>query len=335
MIVKIGSHRITEKNPFIIAEAGINHNGEMALAKELIAQAKKAGAHAVKFQTYKTENLLIKNKKTKELFNELKSYELTYEQFSDLMKFAKKENIIFLSTPDDIESFGFLHSLRLPAYKIGSGEINNYYFQSMIARTGKPVLLSTGTADEDEIFRAFSTVYSVNRRIIIMHCVSQYPAESSSMNLNYIKTLKKKYKVNIGLSDHSLSTIAPSIAVSLGASVIEKHFTLDNNMKGPDHAMSLDIEGFSVMTAMIRQAVELLGNEQKTITDAEKRLKKEIRKSIYSKREIEIGETLDDENTVLLRPQLGLRASDYIYFKGKQFKRKKNAYKPVRAQDVE
>lgn len=335
MIVKISRHRLSNRNPFIIAEAGVNHNGQLTLAKELIVQAKKAGAHAVKFQTYKTENLLIKNRKTKDLFNELKSYELSYDQFRQLMKFAKKENIIFLSTPDDIESFRFLKSIRVPAYKIGSGEINNYYFQSMIAQTGKPVLFSTGTADDDEIFRAFSNIYTVNRKVIMMHCVSEYPADISSMNLNYIKSLKKRYKVDIGLSDHSHSLIAPSIAVSLGASVIEKHFTLDRAMKGPDHMMSLDSDEFTQMTQMIGETVQLLGDDKKIITDREKQLKKSIRKSIYSKREIEIGEKLNDDNTVLLRPQLGLRASDYLYFKGKCFKRRKNAYKPVRAQDVE
>ncbi len=335
MVIKIAQHKISDNNPFIIAEAGVNHNGSMELARELINQAKRCGAHAVKFQTYRTENLLIKNKKTKELFNELKSYELSYDEFGELMKFSRKEGIIFLSTPDDVESFKYLRKIKVPAYKIGSGEIDNYYFQKLIAETGKPVILSTGTGDEDEIYNAYSNIYAVNKKLIIMHCVSEYPAEDNTMNLRYIRTLKKKYKLPVGLSDHSKSLLAPSIAVSMGASIIEKHFTLDNELKGPDHSMSLDPVNFSLMCGLIKETVTLLGNKEKRVTYNENKLKKLIRKSIYSTKEIEENDLLDTENTILLRPQLGLKASDYEYFLNKRFKKKKNAFKPVRAQDVE
>ncbi len=320
--------------PFIIAEAGINHNGSIDLAMEMIRQAKHIGADAVKFQTYKTENLLIKNKKTRELFNELKKYELSYDDFRKLIAFAKKEGIIFLSTPDDIESFRFLHSMKIPCFKIGSGEIDNYYFLKMIAKANRTIIMSLGTANDEEIYKAYKAVYSINKKLILMHCISAYPSPIEHLNLKCIAALKMKYKLNIGFSDHSTSLLAPAIAVSIGASVIEKHFTLDNGLKGPDHKISLNPENFSIMINNIKDVLIMLGAGKKPIIKQEEIIKKEIRKSIYTNSEIKEGDTLSTDNTVLLRPQMGLTAAKYEYFTGKRFRKNKNAYKPVRAVDL-
>ncbi len=334
MIVKIKDKKIKEDTPFIIAEAGINHNGNIDLAMEMIRQAKLIGADAIKFQTYKTENLLIKNKKTKELFNELKKYELSYDDFRKLILFAKKQGIIFLSTPDDIESFKFLYSMKIPSFKIGSGEIDNYYFLKMIAKANRTIILSLGTANDEEVYKAYKAIYSINKKLILMHCISAYPAPIEHLNLKHIAVLKKKYRVNIGFSDHSTSLLAPAIAVSMGASVIEKHFTLDNGLNGPDHKMSLNPENFLIMINNIKDILLMLGTGKKPIIRQEEIIKKEIRKSIYTNSEIKEGDTLSINNTVLLRPQMGLTAAKYEYFAGKKFKKNKNAYKPIRAEDL-
>lgn len=335
MIVKIKDRKVSNEKPFIIAEAGINHNGSIDLAMEMIRQAKLIGADAIKFQTYKTENLLIKNKKTKELFNELKKYELSYDDFRKLIIFSKKEGIIFLSTPDDIESFRFLYSMKVPAFKIGSGEIDNYYFLKMIAKANRTIIMSLGTASNDEIYKAYKAVYSINKKLILMHCISAYPAPIEYLNLKYIVALKRKYKLNIGFSDHSTSLLAPVVAVSMGASVIEKHFTLDNGLKGPDHKMSLNPENYSKMISNINDVLLMLGAGKKPIMKREEIMKKKIRKSIYTNSEIKEGDILSADNTVLLRPQMGLTAAKYEYFIGKKFRKNKNSYKPVRAGDLE
>lgn len=335
MIIKIKNFKISNERMFVIAEAGINHNGEMELAKELIIQAAKCGADAVKFQTYRTENLLVKNRKTKGLFQELKQYELSYEDFTVLRDFAENVGIIFLSTADDLESLKFLSSLKLPAYKIGSGEMDNYLMLKKTAMLRKPVLLSTGASTEEELFQAYRTIARLNRKVIIMHCVSDYPAAAQNLNLNYIKHLIEHLKVPVGLSDHSASLIAPAMASYMGASVIEKHFTLDNRLAGPDHSFSLAPDAFSIMVANIREAEIMRGKGKKLMTKGETELQGKIRKSIYSTSEIEEGEPLNMDNTKLLRPVLGISAAKYEYFLGKKFITSKNAYKPVRPKDIE
>ncbi|MFO8061611.1 MAG: N-acetylneuraminate synthase family protein [bacterium] len=335
MIIQIHRHKITQENPFIIAEAGINHNGDMDTARALIDSAGEAGAHCIKFQTYKTSNLLIKNKKTQELFEELQSYELSYDNFRELKDYAVKRNIIFMSTPDDRESLEFLVSINVPALKIGSGEIDNYHFLKRAADYPKPIIVSTGTASKKEIEKTYKIVRRRNKKLILMHCVSSYPASIEDLNLNFISVMKKRYNIPVGFSDHSMSLLAPAVGVAKGASVIEKHFTLDNSMKGPDHSMSLNPSQFRDMVDNIQDAVKMLGNSDKVIASSEKRIIKGIRKSIYTTRPIEKGEKITSDNTVLLRPAISLAASTYEHFLGKRVRRKKNAYKPLRSSDVE
>ena len=335
MIIQIHRHRIGQEDPFIIAEAGINHNGDMDTALALIDSAGEAGAHCIKFQTYKTANLLIKNKKTKELFEELQSYELSYENFRELRDYAVRKNIIFMSTPDDIESLEFLMSINVPALKIGSGEIDNYHFLKKAADYPKPIIVSTGTASKKEIEKAYKIIRRRNKKLILMHCVSSYPASIEDLNLNFISVMEKRYNIPIGFSDHSMSLLAPAVGVAKGASVIEKHFTLDNYMKGPDHRMSLNPSQFSQMVDNIQETSKMLGKSDKIIASSEKKIIKRIRKSIYTAEPIEKGEKISSDNTVLLRPAISLAASTYEHFLGKRVKKKKNAYKPLRSGDVE
>ncbi|MEJ5307507.1 MAG: N-acetylneuraminate synthase family protein [candidate division WOR-3 bacterium] len=335
MVIKIKNRIIKKGDIFIIAEGGVNHNGDMNLAKELIVKAKEAGADAIKFQTYKTEKLIIKNKKTENFFNMIKRLELSEEDFIKLKDFAIKNDIIFLSTPDEEDSLNFLLSLNLPAIKIGSGEANNIDFLIKVAKTKKVVLISTGCCNEEEIDRIYQTVYPLNKKMILMHCISEYPAKIESLNLQFIKKMIKKYNCPIGFSDHTTSIFTPSIAYILGATVIEKHFTLDKNLPGPDHSSSLDVGEFKSMVNLIYETKEALGKDIRKITESEDRMRKFIRKSLFSKSEIKKGETLTKENTILLRPEIGIRADQATKVYGKRIKIKKNKFKPIFSNEID
>ena len=334
MILRIKNKIISKHSPFIIAEAGINHNGDIDIAKELILKAKESGADCIKFQTYKTENLIIKNQKTMTFFNEIKRCELTHSQFKDLKDFSIRNDIIFMSTPDDEESLEFLLTLSIPAIKIGSGEMNNLRFLELAAKSKKVILLSTGASTEEEIDKAFETVNKSNKKIVLMHCISEYPADLRSLNLRFIKYMSFKYKCMIGFSDHSTSLIAPVVAFLNGASVIEKHFTLDNEIEGPDHKFSLNPLSFRQMVKNIKEAETAMGEEKKKITAKESEMRTFIRKSVFSKSNIKKGEELNDKNTILLRPQLGIKANDYFDILGKRVINKINKYKPIYSKDI-
>ncbi|MEO0281001.1 MAG: N-acetylneuraminate synthase family protein [candidate division WOR-3 bacterium] len=335
MVIKIKNRIIRKGDFFIIAEGGVNHNGDINLAKELIVKAKEAGADAIKFQTYKTEKLIIKNKKTEDFFNMIKRLELSEKDFIELKDFAIKNDIIFLSTPDEEESLKFLLSLNLPAIKIGSGEANNIDFLINVAKTKKVVLISTGCCNEEEIDRIYKTIYPLNKKMILMHCISEYPASIESLNLQFIKKMVKKYNCPIGFSDHTTSIFTPSIAYILGATVIEKHFTLDKNLPGPDHSSSLDFEEFKNMVELLYETKKALGKDIRKITEKEDRIRKFIRKSLFSKTEIKKGKTLTKENTILLRPEIGIRADQSLKVYGKRIKVKKNKFKPIFSNEID
>lgn len=329
MIVKIKNKVIKKGEIFIIAEGGVNHNGDINLAKELIVKAKEAGADAIKFQTYKTEKLVIKNSKTEDFFKMIKDLELSEKDFIELKEYAVKNDIIFLSTPDEEDSLKFLMSLNLPAIKIGSGEANNLPFLKKVAKTKKTLLISTGCCTEDEIDRIYKTVYPINKKLVLLHCISEYPADIDSLNLNFIKKMIKKYNCPIGFSDHTTSIFTPSIAYILGATVIEKHFTLDKNLPGPDHKSSLDFKEFKSMVEILSETKKALGKDIRKITPREDKIRKFIRKSLFSKDELKSGEILTPQNTILLRPEIGIRADQAELIYGKRIKVKKNRYKPI------
>ena len=286
MKIRIEDKLIGEEEPcFIIAEAGVNHNGSVELAKKLIDAAKDAGADAVKFQTFKAENVVVKDAQKAEYQKEttgegsqyemIKKLELTEEDFRELADYAKEKDIMFLSSPFDKDSIDLLNELDVPAFKVGSGEITNFPLLRYIAKKGKPIILSTGMSTLGEIEEALDVIRSEGvEDIALLHCVSNYPARIEDVNLRAMGTLKQAFKLPVGFSDHTLGITAPIAAVALGACVIEKHFTLDRNLPGPDHKASLEADELKEMVKAIREVEKVLGNGIKRPTKEEEEIKK-------------------------------------------------------------
>lgn len=318
------------KKVLIIAEAGVNHNGDLNLAKKLIEQAAKAGADVVKFQTFKAEDCVsIKAKKAKyQLENTakdesqlemIKKLELSREAHFELVKHCKKHNIAFLSTPFDLESVAFLQSLNLSYFKIPSGEITNLPYLKAVARCKKKVLLSTGMANLAEIEAALEILRKNGTRdITLLHCTTEYPAPFEEVNLNAIKTLKEAFKLKVGYSDHTKGIVAALGAVALGAVVIEKHFTLDKTMEGPDHKASLEPSELKELCEGIRTLEKALGNGIKKASKSEAKNIIIARKSLVAKCEIKKGDKFSEQNLTTKRPGSGISAMRYEEYLGKR-----------------
>ena len=310
------------KKTYIIAEVGINHNGNFDNAKKLILAAKKCGASAVKFQIYIPEEVVTnelkmatyqkKNLRSKKLkmIDMIKKYELSQLQHKKLFLFAKKNKIDFISSAFDLNSLEFLiRDLNLKIIKIPSGEITNYPYLKIIAKTKKKVILSTGMSNIKEIKQAVKVLTSEKlprKNLYILHCNTAYPTPYKDVNLNVINQLKKDLKLPIGYSDHSLGVEVSVAAVSLGAIIIEKHFTLNKNWEGPDQKSSLDIKEFENLVKSIRNIEESLGSKIKKITKSEKKNLFYARKSIVAKKNILKGEKYSNENLTIKRPAGGL-----------------------------
>ncbi|EAL3926885.1 N-acetylneuraminate synthase [Campylobacter upsaliensis] len=318
------------KKVLIIAEAGVNHNGDINLAKKLIEQAAKAGADVVKFQTFKANSCVsVSAKKAKyqlettvkeeSQLEMIKKLELSYESHFELMKHCKKHGIAFLSTPFDLESVEFLRGLDLPYFKIPSGEITNLPYLKAVAKCKKKVLLSTGMANLGEIEAAL-TILRKNgtRNITLLHCNTEYPTPFEDVNLNALKTLKEAFKLEVGYSDHTEGIVASLGAVALGAVVIEKHFTLDKTMEGPDHRASLEFEELRALCKGIRELEKALGSGIKKASKSEAKNKIIARKSLVAKREIQKGEKFSIENLTTKRPGSGISAMRYEEYLGKR-----------------
>ncbi|EAL3909513.1 N-acetylneuraminate synthase [Campylobacter upsaliensis] len=318
------------KKVLIIAEAGVNHNGDINLAKKLIEQAAKAGADVVKFQTFKANSCVsVSAKKAKyqlettakeeSQLEMIQKLELSYESHFELMKHCKKHGIAFLSTPFDLESVEFLRGLDLPYFKIPSGEITNLPYLKAVAKCKKKVLLSTGMANLGEIEVAL-TILRKNgtRNITLLHCNTEYPTPFEDVNLNALKTLKEAFKLEVGYSDHTEGIVASLGAVALGAVVIEKHFTLDKTMEGPDHRASLEFEELRALCKGIRALEKALGSGIKKASKSEAKNKIIARKSLVAKREIQKGEKFSIENLTTKRPGSGISAMRYEEYLGKR-----------------
>ncbi|EAH9987878.1 N-acetylneuraminate synthase [Campylobacter upsaliensis] len=318
------------KKVLIIAEAGVNHNGDINLAKKLIEQAAKAGADVVKFQTFKANSCVsVSAKKAKyqlettakeeSQLEMIQKLELSYESHFELMKHCKKHGIAFLSTPFDLESVEFLRGLDLPYFKIPSGEITNLPYLKAVAKCKKRVLLSTGMANLGEIEAAL-TILRKNgtRNITLLHCNTEYPTPFEDVNLNALKTLKEAFKLEVGYSDHTEGIAASLGAVALGAVVIEKHFTLDKTMEGPDHRASLEFEELRALCKGIRELEKALGSGIKKASKSEAKNKIIARKSLVAKREIQKGEKFSIENLTTKRPGSGISAMRYEEYLGKR-----------------
>lgn len=308
---------LLKNKTFVIGEAGINHNGKLSLALKLVDKAKEAGVTAVKFQTFKAEALDSRKAKVK-IFKKL---ELSKQDFIKLKKYCDKKGLIFLSTPHSPEAIGFLEPL-VPCYKIGSADLTNIPFLEKVASKKKPIILSTGMASLSEIRKVVRAIKKQrNTKIILLQCTTCYPCPLEEVNLQAITTLKKEFGLPVGLSDHTLSTVVPALAVALGAQVIEKHFTLARTLPGPDHAASLTPEELKQMVKAIREAEKALGSPLKKPTKNESKIKKLVRKSIVAKMALAKGTVLKKEMLTIKRPGTGIEPKDLDKVIGKKTKR--------------
>jgi N,N'-diacetyllegionaminate synthase len=331
--IKIENRYVGEGCPcFLIAEAGVNHNGKLSIAKKLVDVAVSAGADAVKFQTAKAEDVVvdgvqiadyaIKNigKNITQLAM-IKKLVLPYEDFIILKEYCTKKGIIFLSTPHSIDAIDFLDDL-VPAFKIGSGDITNIPALKHAARKGKPIILGTGMSTMLEIKNAIAAVKSEkNNQIVVLHCTTNYPCPLDEVNLRAMITMQKELGCFVGYSDHTLGVTVPVMAVSLGAVVIEKHFTLNRNLSGPDHKASLTPDELKTMVQEIRNVETALGSSDKKPTTSEKKIMKLVRKSIVAKGDVEKGIILTKDMLSIKRPGTGLPPTELEKIIGKKTKR--------------
>ena len=319
-----------EKKVFFIAEAGVNHNGKLKNALKLIDIASKAGADAIKFQTWKTDLLMTKvtkttlyqkkNTKYKSQYEMAKKLELKYDEFLSLKNYCNKRNIMFLSTADDFESADFLRNLQ-EIFKIGSGEINNYPFLKYIGSFKKKIILSTGISTMSEIKKATDTLLIAGTKknnITLLHCNSEYPSPYEDINLLAMKSIQDKFKLNVGYSDHSLGTEVSIAAVALGAVVIEKHFTFNTEAIGPDHKSSIGPKELKKLINSIRIVEKSLGNSIKKPTKSEIKNINSIRKSIVAKNNICKGDIFDENNLTVKRPGTGKSPMMWLKIMGKK-----------------
>jgi len=303
---------------FVIAEAGVNHNGSLKLAKELVDAAKDAGADCVKFQTFVSKNIVSKNAVKAEYQKQqtepqesqqdmLKKLELSFDEFVELNEYCKSKSIEFMSTAFDFESIDFLDSLEMGTWKIPSGEITNLPYLIKVAKLNKPVILSTGMSTMEDIRSAVEIIKENGvSDLTILHCTTEYPTPFEDVNLKAMNTIREEFNVNIGYSDHTKGIEVPIAAVALGATVIEKHFTLDRNMEGPDHKASLEPNELKAMVDSIRHIELALGNGMKQPAESEKKNMAVVRKSIVAKYNIKKGEVLTEDNLTVKRPGSGI-----------------------------
>lgn len=325
-----------KKKTFIIAEAGVNHNGSLKTAKKLIYNAKIIGADAIKFQTFKAENLSTKNSpkanyqkklihKNETQFKMLKKLELSKKMHYKCIEYCKKVKITFLSSAFDLESLDFLKKIKIPIFKVPSGELTNYLYLKRLGSFNKKIYLSTGMSNLKEIDQAIKTLIKFGtpkKKISLLHCNTEYPTPFKDANLKSIITLKKKFNLEVGYSDHTESIEASLAAVALGASIIEKHFTLDRKMYGPDHLTSLETNEFEQLIKKIRNIETSLGNGIKRASKSEKKNLKIVRKSIVASKKINKGEKFNYENLTVKRPGTGINPMNISKIVGKVAKKK-------------
>ena len=305
---------------YIIAEAGVNHNGTLEHALRLCDAAKEAGVDAIKFQTWKTANIVTVQARqaayqaentgvNESQYEMLKRLELSYDNFRHIQNYCKNIGIEFLSTPDEEESLEFLMSLDLPFIKVGSGEVTNISYLRKIASYSKPVILSTGMSTLAQVAMAYDTLLQAGApKVSLLHCTTNYPCPYEEVNLCAMQTLKEAFKCQVGYSDHTMGTEIPVAAVAMGAEIIEKHFTLDRTMAGPDHKASLKPDELKLMVEQIRHVEVGLGDGVKCPNRSEAENAKVVQKSILAKRPIKKGEILTEEMLVAKRADGGISA---------------------------
>lgn len=323
----------------IIAEAGVNHNGSMVLAKKLIDAAIYSGADYIKFQSFKTDKLVSINARQavyqqkniigtdNSQYSMLKKLELSPDQHFELISYCNDKGIKFFSTAFDIDSINFLAKLKLGLWKIPSGEITNYPYLKTIALRHEPVILSTGMCDMADIDAALSVLlnFGMNKeQISILHCNTEYPTPMKDVNLRAMNSIAEKFGVKVGYSDHTIGIEVPIAAVALGASIIEKHFTLDRNMEGPDHKASLEPDELKTMVNAIRNIEKALGSKNKNVTESEKKNITAARKSIVALTSINEGDIFTEHNLTIKRPGVGISPMLWESVIGQKSKRSYN-----------
>jgi N,N'-diacetyllegionaminate synthase len=331
---------------YIIAEIGVNHCGNLKIAKKLIDVAKSAGANAIKFQTYITENLVRKkeallpyqkknflNKKKINQYTMLKKLQLSQKHHLYLFKYCKKKKIDFLSTPYDLDSAKFLFKLGLKKMKISSSDFNNLILIKYLLNKNIKLIISTGATSLEEIENLLIKLRNKKKLIEFLHCISYYPVSVKDLNLSVIKKLKSKLKMNFGFSDHSLSIFTGGFAVNFGATIIEKHITLKRNMLGPDHKASLEPSEFNQYVKGIREAESCIGNGIKDIKNIEKRTRKLMRKSLVLINDKKKGERLIAKDISFMRPANGISPFYIDEILNKKIKRNLKASKVLQWKD--
>lgn len=329
--LSIGKHRIGPGHPtFIIAEAGVNHNGDPQLARNLVDAAAESGAQAVKFQTFKAEKLVTRSASRADYqvenlgedgsqFDMLKRLELKYEFHRELMDYAESKGLVFLSTPFDLEAIEFLSDLGVAAFKAGSGDLTNLPYLDKMARQGRPVIISTGMANLEESREAVESIAATgNMDLVVLHCTTNYPCPLSEVNLAAMQTLQRELGVLVGYSDHTVGTLVPKIAVAAGAQVIEKHFTLDKNMEGPDHRASLEPAELAKMVREIKEMEEVMGSGEKVPNASEEKIMQVVRKSVVAAVDIPQGTVLSAEMLTIKRPGTGLHPRTFSQIIGQK-----------------
>jgi N,N'-diacetyllegionaminate synthase len=336
-----------EDKIYIIAEAGVNHNGSLELAKQLIDAGKKAGVDCVKFQTWKTEELLtedapkadyqLKNDGDSSQFEMLKKLELSYADFKELKAYSESIGVDFLSTPDEKKSLDFLvDDLNIKLIKVGSGEVSNLLYLKQIAQKKLPVILSTGMSNMADVERAYYTLIENGApEVALLHCTSEYPAPLNTVNLKAMDTLKSVFQTIVGYSDHTEGIAISLAAAARGARIIEKHFTMDKTMEGPDHVASIDPTELKALVDGIR-AIELsLGDGIKRIQSVEKGTQKVVQKGIYTTQNLKAGTVITEEMLVGKRPVVELSIDEYEKLIGKKIVTDLSKNQAIKLSDID
>lgn len=317
---------------FVIAEAGVNHNGDLALARQMVDVASQCGADAIKFQTFKAERLVTSQApkaryqaaatgRDETQLEMLRRLELDFDSYPRLLEDCRSRALTFMSTPFDSESADFLDQLGMTIFKIASGEITNLPFLKHVAGKGKPMILSTGMSTLGEVDQAVQTIRGAgNEFLAVLQCTSEYPAAPQTINLRAMTTMAQAFAIPVGFSDHSEGIEIALAAAALGANIIEKHFTLDKNLPGPDHRASLEPEDLAKLVAGIRKVEAALGHGRKEPADGEMSTAAVVRKSLASQVDIPCGTILAQDHITTLRPGTGLPPSMLAYVLGRKAK---------------
>ena len=346
--IRIGDRLVGGNEPcFIIAEAGVNHNGEIDLAKKLVDAASEAGADAVKFQTFVVEECTPRflekvdyqkrnSGSDESMYEMLKGLEFGLNDFVEIKEYCDEKKIMFISTPCDFKAVEILDDVGVPAFKIGSGDLTFLPLIRAVAKRNKPVIISTGMSGLSEIKEAVEVIeVEGNEEVAILQCTSNYPLKFEDVNLRVLETLEKNFRYPIGFSDHTPGVEASIAAVALGAKVIEKHITLDKHMEGPDHSSSLEPHELKNLVVCIRNVELALGSTEKVPTDSELEIAGKVRKSIVATKNLVEGEVLNESNIGIMKPGEGLKPKFLGQVIGKKIKWNKLAYEYIFWEDLE